>query len=215
MILTIDLDTMGTKKRYRLTRKSFWRRVEGNNDLKDYDQQFLSNQRKEVADFIRKPALLTLAGVPYYANSENLDEDVERYATLHRSIKPKRFDREQLAKVISEGDDSIPSSLAIDIRGRFKLIDPLQMNSPEPYEWFNQLSYAVITEPFEPERGFLGEDAAKNKDHIEVLYLANLTAWEDHLHIKRYPLFLNEDNYRDLELMSEERSWEAIDKLFE
>jgi len=216
MIFTLEADNVEEDKssRYRLRENGTWRRMRNKFDLRNFDKWFNLEEKPELASAIEKSGVLMLndqaCSTDYEDGSYGYTEAVI-YSALHRLEKPKRFTRDELADAIRDEDDEISNSLAIDIQGRFNVI-----RYPEATTLIENLSYAIIHQPWEAGEGNVGREAAEDKDHIEEYFLTSLAAWKDHLHLRASPIFVNDNDYVEATAIGcEEEVWDSIDQLFD
>jgi hypothetical protein len=95
---------------------------------------------------------------------------------VHRTEKPRQFDKEDIRRAIARGDDTKQNVLIVDIEGNVKLLD-VEANLDYQQDPRIAAAYSI----FQPGNDYVGTAAARDERFINDVYRGLMLDWIDHL----------------------------------
>jgi len=191
------------EERYRLQKDGGWRLLNG----KSFSEtDYAVDEFSHAALALPRDKSIELGGKTYVANPtmSTVGDLLHRTAFVqpyvHRIHKPRRFIREELEKVIAQGDDQKYNVLTLNLEGYFHLLPRMDVTVLTPI--------AVRHETFCPGNDYVGGRAAADDNFLNLMYLCTLESWVQHLQT-------GEVNIYNEELVGEKSEEELLEKVTE
>lgn len=221
MFFSINAYKIPLESVYRLKNDFKWEPQENFKDI-DLKKDMIFFNHEDAENWLNDRKIIMINGekvnvygteVRYLANDDFYIEIV-----VHRNLKPNIFTKNELKKILKEGDDRYNNSLIIDFEGNVKLV---QSN---PEDVISHANYAVVNKVYNSGNGFVGRDF--DDSYIELIYLNLLDNWVLHLETGR-SIYMNycEDNIDEKKVFNrineliinyeyEERCYEKVKYIF-
>jgi hypothetical protein len=179
MYFTINAYKMsfGFGNDYRLKNDNNWRKIDSYTDF-DPDIDLLFSRFQDAEYWLSKNPVIEINGemVDQREKVEELFSDKFDLSIIaHRVHKPNNpiFTKEQVRKVLLDGDDNYHNSLIIDLDGFPRLIRVIGRTP------LTLTDFAVRFETFNAGNGYVGKNSGLN--HLDSTYLTLLEGWLSHL----------------------------------
>lgn len=180
----LQLETHGDL--FRLKEDRQWKRIAYKNINQTFGDDYLTEDSKELANFIQDNSSISIEGKIWVVNPRSLS--ITDFSVLHKKVLIKRDkfpilpEITQLTSVIKNGDDEKNNTIVLKSDGNFELIENYDNNEDNP----NIISrYPVFIGGNE----YIGKDASEDHGHVSNVYRSLLSDWYSHLLTNRTNYF--------------------------
>ena len=207
-------------KRYRLQKDGNWRRM--SSALSKNHPEFCKDDNPQQSDQVYDTLMDAGIFIGTLTNEVEIDgkkhplKDLEG-GTLHeihqrvyiqpmvyRITKPERFTQQEVKSIIAIGNDNVHNTLTLDLEGRVALRQFRGMLLS------NCLPIAVRKSSFCAGNEYIGQEAARDADHVNEQYLSLLEGWVTHLMTGELNIMPDWNSNK-----SAEELWKEVDYLTE
>ncbi|WP_294352187.1 hypothetical protein [uncultured Clostridium sp.] len=169
---------LGLKQNYRLKKDGSWQKIDDFHNYNENTDMIFYNHNDAVR-WLKANDEQIINGIKCstspYGSFKLCDEKKYIFEILvHRKTRPHIFKRDELRKVLKDGDDKVNNALYVDFDGYLKL-----KNINRDKDFIAYHKYAVRNESFIALNGYVGREF--DDEYIDTLYLNLLDEWESHL----------------------------------